>query len=165
MQSLNPQQQAAVKITDQPLLILAGAGSGKTRVITEKIAYLIRQGLPAKHIAAITFTNKAAREMKSRVAKLLDQNQIRGIRISTFHSLGLDIIRKEHQTLGYKTGLTIFDEQDKTTLLRNLISASNKDCSVDHIDRYLAQISQWKNQFLDCERVLAISNSRRPPSR
>lgn len=163
MQSLNTQQQAAVKIIDRPLLILAGAGSGKTRVITEKIAYLIRQGLPAKHIAAITFTNKAAREMKSRVTKLLDQGLIRGIRISTFHSLGLDIIRKEHKTLGYKSGLTIYDEQDKTTLLRNLIGAGINDCSIDQIDRYLAQISQWKNQFLDCEQVLATVTTEQLP--
>ena len=88
MSKLNPQQQAAVKAIDQPLLVLAGAGSGKTRVITEKIAYLVKQGLPARHIAAVTFTNKAAREMKSRVSRLLDDTQIRGLRVSTFHSLG-----------------------------------------------------------------------------
>lgn len=155
MTSLNPQQQATIKITNQPLLILAGAGSGKTRVITEKIAYLVCQGLPGRHIAAITFTNKAAREMKSRVAKLLDPKQMRGMRISTFHSLGLDIIRKEHKSLGYKPGLTLFDDQDKTTLLRNLINANNKNCSVDLIDIYIRQISQWKNKFLDAEQVLA----------
>ncbi|MDD5114202.1 MAG: UvrD-helicase domain-containing protein, partial [Methylobacter sp.] len=93
MSKLNPQQQAAVKIIDHPLLVLAGAGSGKTRVITEKIAYLVKQGIPARHIAAVTFTNKAAREMKSRVSKLLDDQQSRGLRVSTFHSLGLDILR------------------------------------------------------------------------
>jgi ATP-dependent DNA helicase Rep len=87
MAKLNPQQQAAVKAIDQPLLVLAGAGSGKKRVITEKIAYLVKQGLPARHIAAVTFTNKAAREIKSRVSKLLDDTQIRGLRVSTFHSL------------------------------------------------------------------------------
>ncbi len=95
MSKLNPQQQTAVKAIDQPLLVLAGAGSGKTRVITEKIAYLIKQGLPARHIAALTFTNKAAREMKSRVSKLIDSSETRGLRVSTFHSLGLDILRKE----------------------------------------------------------------------
>jgi ATP-dependent DNA helicase Rep len=163
VQTLNPQQQAAVKITDRPLLVLAGAGSGKTRVITEKIAYLIRQGLPAKHIAAITFTNKAAREMKARVGKLLDQNQIRGIRISTFHSLGLDIIRREYKTLGYKSGLTLFDDQDKATLLRNLIGGEIKDCSVDHIDNYIRQISQWKSQFLDAKKALATVSAEQYP--
>ena len=117
MAKLNPQQQAAVKVIDNPLLVLAGAGSGKTRVITEKIAYLVKQGLPARHIAAVTFTNKAAREMKSRVSKLLDDTQIRGLRVSTFHSLGLDILRKEHKVLTYKAAITLFDEQDKLALI------------------------------------------------
>ena len=94
MSKLNPQQQEAVKTIDRPLLVLAGAGSGKTRVITEKIAYLVQQGTSARHIAALTFTNKAAREMKGRVTKLLDAKQSRGLRVSTFHSLGLDILRK-----------------------------------------------------------------------
>jgi len=102
MTQLNPQQQTAVKAIDHPLLVLAGAGSGKTRVITEKIAYLVKQGLPARHIAAVTFTNKAAREMQSRVFKLLRPEQSRGLRVSTFHSLGLDILRLEHKSLGYK---------------------------------------------------------------
>ena len=95
MAKLNPQQQAAVKIIDTPLLVLAGAGSGKTRVITEKIAYLVQQGTSARNIAALTFTNKAAREMKERVSKILDKQQSKGLRVSTFHSLGLDILRKE----------------------------------------------------------------------
>ena len=110
MTKLNPQQQAAVKLVDGPLLVLAGAGSGKTRVITEKIAYLIKQGMSARHLTAVTFTNKAAREMQSRVAKLLDKHQARGLRVSTFHALGLEIIRKEHKTLGYKPGLSLYDE-------------------------------------------------------
>ena len=100
MAKLNPQQQEAVRIIDHPLLVLAGAGSGKTRVITEKIAYLVQQGTAARYIAALTFTNKAAREMKERVSKLLDDKQSRGLRESSFHSLGLDILRKEHKALG-----------------------------------------------------------------
>jgi len=145
---LNPQQQAAVKIIDRPLLVLAGAGSGKTRVITEKIAYLVQQGTPARHIAAVTFTNKAAREMRSRVSRLLDDRQSRGLRVSTFHSLGLDILRAEHKTLGYKSAITLFDEQDRLTLLRNLISQGLKECDVDQIDQYNWQIGQWKNAFI-----------------
>lgn len=157
MVKLNPQQQAAVKTIDHPLLVLAGAGSGKTRVITEKIAYLIQQGTAARYIAALTFTNKAAREMKERVNKLLDSTQAKGLRVSTFHSLGLDILRKEHKALGYKSGLTLFDEQDKLTLLRNLIAHSSSNYDIDAVEIYNKQISDWKNAFITPER--AISNS------
>lgn len=157
MSKLNPQQQAAVKAIDHPLLVLAGAGSGKTRVITEKIAYLVKQGLQARHIAAVTFTNKAAREMQSRVNKLLDDKSSRGLRVSTFHSLGLDILRKEHKTLAYKAALTLFDEQDKQTLLKNLVSHDAKLGDADHIDRYAQQIGQWKNAFVTPEQALATT--------
>jgi ATP-dependent DNA helicase Rep len=155
MAKLNLQQQAAVKAIDHPLLVLAGAGSGKTRVITEKIAYLVKQGLPARHIAAVTFTNKAAREMKSRVSKLLDDTQIRGLRVSTFHSLGLDILRKEHKVLAYKAAITLFDEQDKLTLLKNLINHGAKDFDLENLDRYAQQIGQWKNAFVTPEQALS----------
>ncbi len=164
MSKLNPQQQAAVKAIDHPLLVLAGAGSGKTRVITEKIAYLVKQGLPARHIAAVTFTNKAAREMKSRVSKLLDDKQQRGLRVSTFHSLGLDILRAEHKTLGYKSGLTLFDEQDKLTLLRNLIGHSTKDCDIDNLDHYARQIGQWKNAFVTPEQSMTTATADQYPA-
>ncbi len=157
MAKLNPQQQAAVKTIDHPLLVLAGAGSGKTRVITEKIAYLVQQGTPARNIAALTFTNKAAREMKERVSKLLDDQQSKGLRVSTFHSLGLDILRKEHKALGYKSGLTLFDEQDKLTLLRNLIAHSSADYDIDAVDLYNKQIGDWKNAFVTPERAISTA--------
>jgi len=157
MAELNPQQQAAVKTIDHPLLVLAGAGSGKTRVITEKIAYLVQQGTPARHIAALTFTNKAAREMKERVSKLLDSQQSRGLRVSTFHSLGLDILRKEHKVLGYKSGLTLFDDQDKLTLLRNLIAHGSTDYDIDAVDFYNKQIGDWKNAFVTPERAISTA--------
>ncbi|ASF46290.1 DNA helicase Rep [Methylovulum psychrotolerans] len=164
MSKLNPQQQAAVKAIDHPLLVLAGAGSGKTRVITEKIAYLVKQGLPARHIAAVTFTNKAAREMQSRVAKLLDDKLSRGLRVSTFHSLGLDILRKEHKTLGYKAAITLFDEQDKQTLLKTLINHSVKQHDIDHLDRYSLHIGQWKNAFVTPEQAVAAATAEQLPS-
>ena len=160
MAQLNPQQQAAVRTVDRPLLVLAGAGSGKTRVITEKIAYLVKQGTPARHIAAVTFTNKAAREMKTRVSKLLDDREIRGLTVSTFHSLGLDILRKEHKMLGYKSGLTLFDEQDKLTLLKNLISHGNNDGDVDKAEHYAWQIGQWKNAFVTPDHALSDPEQR-----
>jgi ATP-dependent DNA helicase Rep len=157
MAKLNPQQQEAVKVIDHPLLVLAGAGSGKTRVITEKIAYLVQQGTPARYIAALTFTNKAAREMKSRVTKLLDDKKSRGLRVSTFHSLGLDILRKEHKALGYKAGLTLFDEQDKLTLLRNLIAHGSSDWDIDDVEFYNKQIGDWKNAFITPEHAISTA--------
>jgi len=94
MSKLNPQQQEAVKHLGSPLLVLAGAGSGKTSVITQKIAWLIRQGgHEAKHIAAITFTNKAAREMAERAGNLLKRDEAKGLTVSTFHTLGLNILK------------------------------------------------------------------------
>ncbi len=149
MAGLNPQQQAAVRLIDRPLLVLAGAGSGKTRVITEKIAWLVKkEGIPARHIAAVTFTNKAAREMKSRVAKLLDGDSSRGLRVSTFHALGQDILRREHKALGYKAGVSLFDEQDKITLLRSLIAHGVKEGDLETVEHYSRQIGHWKNACL-----------------
>ena len=146
--SLNPQQLAAVKLLDHPLLVLAGAGSGKTRVITEKIAYLIKQGIPARHIAAVTFTNKAAREMKSRVGKLVQGKDVRGLRVSTFHALGLDIVRREHKALGFKSAISIFDEHDRKLLLKELIKHGPQVYDMEKVDQYGWQISRWKNQFV-----------------
>lgn len=151
--SLNPQQQAAVKLIDKPLLVLAGAGSGKTRVITEKIAYLIQQGISARHIAAVTFTNKAAREMKFRVARIVSDQDSRGLRVSTFHSLGLDILRAEYKVMGYKAGISLFDEQDKLSLLRQLVTHSNA-YDVDAVERYSAKIGQWKNACISHQLAL-----------
>lgn len=148
MNHLNPQQRAAVRVIDRPTLVLAGAGSGKTRVITEKIAYLVKQGLPARHIAAVTFTNKAAREMKTRVGRLLDNQQSRGLRVSTFHALGLEIIKKEHKLLGYKAGLTLYDEEDKQKLVKHLIAHNHGTVDLEKVPHYAWQIGQWKNAFI-----------------
>ena len=105
MSGLNPRQLEAVHYLDGPLLVLAGAGSGKTRVITRKIAHLIgKAGIEPRHITAVTFTNKAAREMRERVGGLLKEQNTRGLNISTFHSLGLNILRREQKALGFKPG-------------------------------------------------------------
>ncbi|MEE9412016.1 MAG: UvrD-helicase domain-containing protein, partial [Methylococcales bacterium] len=154
MLSLNPQQKLAIETTDRPLLVLAGAGSGKTRVITEKIVSLIENGLAANHIAALTFTNKAAREMKERVKKRLNGQPARGLRISTFHTLGLDIVRRERNVLGFREGVAIFDDHDRTTMLRELINHATDRFDPDSIDIYGRQISQWKNLFIDPKTAL-----------
>ncbi|MBO5289385.1 MAG: UvrD-helicase domain-containing protein [Spirochaetales bacterium] len=117
---LNPQQYEAVVETDGALLILAGAGSGKTRVITHKIQYLVNIGIPASSILAVTFTNKAAREMKERVAKLVGKGK-KGITITTFHSLGLQILEREITHLGYRGKFSIYDDSDCQKLLKEII--------------------------------------------
>ncbi len=159
MTQLNPQQRAAVKYIDGPLLVLAGAGSGKTSVITRKIAYLIEQcGIEARNIAAVTFTNKAAREMKERAGKLLKGNGARGLTVSTFHNLGLNIIRREIGTLGFKPGFSIFDTEDAKALLRDLM-LRDSDLDSDHLDRVQQQISHWKNELLSPEQAMSGAES------
>ncbi|MCJ8168218.1 DNA helicase Rep [Atopomonas sediminilitoris] len=147
MSRLNERQQEAVHYIDGPLLVLAGAGSGKTSVITRKIAYLIREcGIRAQHIVAVTFTNKAAREMKERVTSLIKSSEAKGLTVSTFHNLGLNIIRKEHKTLGFKPGFTIFDEQDIKALLRELMQ--KEYAGDDGVDEVQSQIGSWKNDLV-----------------
>ncbi|MDI4638893.1 MULTISPECIES: DNA helicase Rep [Halomonadaceae] len=145
---LNPRQQEAVRFIDGPCLVLAGAGSGKTSVITTKIAYLVQEcGMSARKIAAVTFTNKAAREMKERVGQLLQGREGHGLTVSTFHTLGLNIIRGELKTLGYKPGFSLFDPEDAKALLRDLMQ---KDAQIDadQINRVQGQISTWKNDLV-----------------
>ena len=148
MTTLNKQQQQAVKYIDGPLLVLAGAGSGKTSVITRKIAYLIGEcGISGRHIAAVTFTNKAAREMKQRVSSLVKRPQASGITVSTFHNLGLNFIRREIKQFGFKPGFSIFDGEDSKTLLKELILRDG-DLDSDLIDSLQQQISRWKNNLV-----------------
>ncbi|GHE21166.1 DNA helicase Rep [Halomonas urumqiensis] len=146
--SLNPRQQEAVRYIDGPCLVLAGAGSGKTSVITTKIAYLVQAcGMSARRIAAVTFTNKAAREMKERVGSMLKGREGHGLTVSTFHTLGLNIIRAELKVLGYKPGFSLFDPEDAKALLRDLM---HKDAQVDaeQINAVQQQISKWKNDLI-----------------
>jgi ATP-dependent DNA helicase Rep len=155
LKNLNPQQKAAVKYIDGPLLVLAGAGSGKTSVITQKIAYLINQcGISARHIAAVTFTNKAAREMKARSGKLISGAEARGLTVSTFHNLGLTIIRRESKILGFKRGFSIFDADDAKNLLKELM-LRDSDLDTEHLDLAQHQISRWKNNLLSPSQALS----------
>ncbi len=146
MTQLNPRQKEAVRYVDGPLLVLAGAGSGKTSVITRKIAWLIEHvGIPGRHIAAVTFTNKAAREMKERVGRLVDRKLTRGLIVSTFHNLGLNIIREEHPHLGYHPGFTIFDAEDAKALLQDLMIREASADAGDELSDIQMTISSWKN--------------------
>ena len=151
---LNPQQQQAVEYTDGPCLVLAGAGSGKTRVIINKIAHLVgRCGYSPKQIAAVTFTNKAAREMKERVAHSIGKEQSRGLIISTFHTLGFDIIKREYKLLGFKANMTLFDEHDQMALLKEL-AADYLQEDKDLLRELVSAISNWKNDLIMPQQAL-----------
>ncbi len=142
---LNPQQRRAVNYLDGPLLVLAGAGSGKTRVITRKIAYLVGEcGIDARHIAAITFTNKAAREMRERVGELLPGKRGKGLTVSTFHSLGLQILRHEARRIGYKPRFSVLDAADAQQILADILKTSDKNS----LRQAAATVSNWKNALL-----------------
>ncbi len=152
---LNPNQDEAVKYVSGPCLVLAGAGSGKTRVITNKIAYLVQQcGYKARNIAAVTFTNKAAREMKERVGQTLGKNEAKGLMVSTFHTLGLNIIKREYKALGLKSGFSLFDDQDQMALLKEL-TEQQLDGDKDLLRQLLSTISNWKNDMLTPEQAKA----------
>ena len=148
MSGLNPQQREAIHYLDGPLLVLAGAGSGKTRVITQKIAYLVQDcGFQPRNIAAITFTNKAAKEMQERIGKILSPAQAADLQISTFHSLGVRILREEAKALGYKPRFSIFDSADCAGILSE--AAGTVDKATVRILQSL--ISNWKNALITPE--------------
>ncbi|MDQ7074156.1 MAG: DNA helicase Rep [Gammaproteobacteria bacterium] len=153
MAQLNPQQQAAVNHTETPLLVLAGAGSGKTRVITQKIAHLMQSGMAAHHIYAVTFTNKAAKEMKARVGQLLSQQEAKGLSVSTFHTLGLKIFREEGHRLGFQRGFTIMDASDSLAALKELLRDGGAG-GLNEEESLRDQIGRWKNDFINPEQAL-----------
>ncbi|MFV8987053.1 DNA helicase Rep [Serratia fonticola] len=158
---LNPSQQQAVEFVTGPCLVLAGAGSGKTRVITNKIAHLIHQcGYQARHIAAVTFTNKAAREMKERVAQTMGRKESRGLMISTFHTLGLEVIKREYAALGMKSNFSLFDDQDQLALLKELTEKwLENDKTL--VAQLISTISNWKNDLVDPQRAMGLARSER----
>ncbi len=152
---LNPQQDNAVHYIDGPCLVLAGAGSGKTRVIINKIAYLVQTcGYSARNIAAVTFTNKAAREMKERLSIELGKKETRGLTVSTFHTLGLTIIKKESKTLGIKPGFTLFDGTDTLSLLKEL-TEKELDEDKDQLNLLQNMISNCKNDLMTPDQAIA----------
>jgi len=147
LDNLNNKQRDAVKKIGGPILVFAGAGSGKTRVLTHKIAYLIKEiGLPPENILAVTFTNKAAQEMKSRVVDLVDVD-ISGINIGTFHSISAHILRKEIHCLGYENTFTIYDQQDSKAVVKMALKDLNLDVKKYDPKTYQAKISNVKNSL------------------
>ncbi|AWX15698.1 DNA helicase Rep [Mergibacter septicus] len=155
---LNKQQQQAINYVEGACLVLAGAGSGKTRVIINKIAHLIANcGYQPKQIAAVTFTNKAAREMKERVAQSIGKTESKGLTVCTFHTLGFDIIKREYQALGLKSNMTLFDEYDQRALLAELTEPYlHKD--KDLINQLMNYISNCKNDLIIPEQAIKQAN-------
>jgi ATP-dependent DNA helicase Rep len=157
--SLNPQQRAAVEYCDGPLLVLAGAGSGKTRVIVEKIAHLVRhRHLSASKIAAITFTNKAAREMRERVARRVQGSAADGLTVSTFHALGLRFLQIEHAKAGLRRNFSVFDADDSQSILKDLLPKGIKN---DALFALQSLVSRAKNEGLSPDEAAKYARSGR----
>ena len=147
LEGLNEKQLEAVKTTDGPLLVLAGAGSGKTKVLTTRIAYLIESGVEPYNILAITFTNKAAKEMKERVFKLV--GEVKDIQISTFHSFGLYLIKRHYNLLGYERNFTILDGDDSLVLVKNIVKEMGLNSDDYNPKAIRNKISGAKNELVD----------------
>jgi ATP-dependent DNA helicase Rep len=162
MSTLNPRQLEAMKYIDGPLLVLAGAGSGKTSVITRKIAYLIEEcGIKPHRIFAVTFTNKAAREMKERVGKLLSGKNAQGISVSTFHTLGLTMIRHELEAAGLKQNFSILDSDDAQRLLADLLHKENSPAAdrKEAMKFIIKKISDWKNDLIQPVQAVSLAQT------
>lgn len=153
LQSMNPAQREAVLYLNGPCLVLAGAGSGKTRVITQKIAYLINEcGYDARGIIALTFTNKAAREMAERIQQSVEKKRLKGLTISTFHALGVRFLREEAVLAGLKPGFSILDSTDALGVIQELLATTDKG----RLRSVQQQISLWKNALItpdDSEKI------------
>ncbi len=156
LSKLNSTQREAVKYLGSPLLVLAGAGSGKTGVITHKLAYLVNEcSYAARNVAAITFTNKAANEMRERVSKLLPGNAAKGMTISTFHALGMNLLREEAPLLGYKKQFSIFDSADTGKIVSELLGSPDKQ----EIRTAQSVMSNWKAAFLSPEAASSLAEN------
>ena len=147
---LNNEQRKAVTLIDGPLLVVAGAGSGKTRVLTSRIAYMIEKGISPFNILAITFTNKAAKEMRDRVIGLVGDAALT-MQISTFHSFGLRVIRENYKELGLENNFTIFDSEDSLAIIKRILKNMNVDTKQFPPKNFKNSISSLKNELMDWE--------------
>jgi DNA helicase-2/ATP-dependent DNA helicase PcrA len=148
LSELNEQQREAVQYIDGPLMIVAGAGSGKTKVLTTRIAHLMRNGVDSFHILALTFTNKAAAEMKERIERILGNSEARNLYIGTFHSVFARILRAEGPKLGYPSNFTIYDSEDAKSLLKSIIKENNLDDKFYKPQYVYGRISAAKNSLI-----------------
>lgn len=148
---LNPDQYKAVHYRGGPLLVLAGAGSGKTRVITERIGALVERDVPNDAITAVTFTNKAAREMRERLEKRLGEDKVKRLRICTFHALGLMMVREHAKLLGRRARLSIFAVTEQKSAMRSVLADMKLPTDADQVDRVMSKMSQIKNGMTEAK--------------
>tara|TARA_R110000751_G_scaffold161355_3_gene267112 strand:- start:103551 stop:105872 length:2322 start_codon:yes stop_codon:yes gene_type:complete len=148
LEQLNEAQLAPVLQKDGAMIVIAGAGSGKTRVLTFRIAYLMSQGVDPFNILALTFTNKAAREMKNRIAKIVGASEAKNLWMGTFHSIFAKILRFEADKLGYPSNFTIYDTQDSHSVIRSVIKEMNLDKDVYKYKQVYSRISSYKNSLI-----------------
>ena len=165
LDSFNPPQRAAVEYCDGPSLVIAGAGSGKTRVLTYKIAYLMEQGYQPGSILALTFTNKAAGEMKDRIAQIVGMDYARMLWMGTFHSIFLRILRAEHERIGFSARFTIYDAADSKSLVKAIIKEMELDDKVYKPGMVLNTISNAKNQLVTAEQYVSNPANRQSDAR
>jgi len=144
LDQLNPVQREAVQAIDGPVMIVAGAGSGKTRVLTYRAAYLVAQGVPPESILALTFTNKAANEMKSRIITLVGE-QSRSLWMGTFHSVFARILRRQGEKIGYDRNFTIYDTDDSLALVKTVMNSLGVSQQQSHPTGIGSRISAAKN--------------------
>ncbi|MFL5753484.1 MAG: ATP-dependent helicase [Bacteroidia bacterium] len=155
LDELNPIQRRAAEATEGPVMIIAGAGSGKTRVLTYRIAHLMRKGVDPFNILALTFTNKAAKEMKSRIGKIVGENDAKALWMGTFHSIFARILRFEAEKLGYPKNFTIYDTDDSKSVIKEILKAFNLDDKVYKPSLVLNRISSAKNNLISVRQYLS----------
>ena len=157
LKELNEAQQLAVTSSDGPVMVIAGAGSGKTRVLTYRVAYLLEQGVDPFNILALTFTNKAAKEMKERVIGLVGSQEARNVWMGTFHSVFARILRVEGHLLGYPSNFTIYDTDDSKSLIKTILKDLSLDPKIYVPGAILSRISSAKSNLISAEEYKANS--------
>lgn len=169
LDELNPAQRAAATASEGPVMIIAGAGSGKTRVLTYRIAYLLEKGTDAFNVLSLTFTNKAAREMKERISKLVGSQEAKNLWMGTFHSIFAKMLRIEASKLGYPANFTIYDTEDSKSVIKNILKQMNLDDKIYKPSLILNRISDAKNKLISAQQyannpiTLAEDQSSRKP--
>jgi DNA helicase-2/ATP-dependent DNA helicase PcrA len=154
LDELNPTQRAAAQATEGPVMIIAGAGSGKTRVLTYRIAHLMEKNVDAFNILALTFTNKAAKEMKERISKIVGVKEAKNLWMGTFHSVFAKLLRIEAEKIGYPSNFIIYDTDDCKSIIKDILKQLNLDDKIYKPSMVLNRISDAKNKLINAQQYL-----------